>query len=229
MKGILYSSLLLNRGKIIGCAIYTAVAAAAGAGIILSAGYKAAVTVVSVMLPLLCVIAAALPSESTCKEFESNLKNRFADYTLTAVTKGVFVGAELAKNLIYTAAGALLGNFMYGVFFLADTLKGGAPLCNAGMFALPTAAALISGAANWVIIPLTIKFKNQEKASLTLGLIVGAAIVYPIFKIADDNIGIDVGTLLSPMSAALFLLVTATLYAVFYLINYNIIKRGNIC
>lgn len=229
MKGILYSSLLYNRGRLIGCAVYTLAAAVAGAlGIAFSAGSEYA-AIVAVSLPLLSIIAAALPQEVTNKEFENNLKTRFADYTLAAVTKGRFVSAELIKNLIYLAFGLLLSNFMYGVFYLVDLAKGGALLCDARMFAALAAMALLSSIVQWAIVPLTIKYKNCEKAALIIGVIMGVAVVYPVHKIANDEISIDVSVLLSGWFVMLFLLVIAALYAVLYLMIYKKVKRGNIC
>ncbi len=230
MKGILYSSLLYNRGRLISCAVYTVIAAAAGTlGIVLSAGSSEYAVIVAVMLPMLSIIAAALPQEVTTKEFENNLKIRFADYTLAAVTKGRFVSAELIKNLIYLAFGLLLSNFMYGVFYLVDLAKGGALLCDARMFAALAAMALLSSIVQWAIVPLTIKYKSCEKASLIIGVIMGAAVVYPVHKIANDEINIDISVLLSGWFVMLFLLVIAALYAVLYLMIYKKVKRGNIC
>lgn len=87
MRGLLYSSLLRNRGFIIGTAVYSVIAAVVGVVLIyLSRSYSDIASVLMFLLPVFPLISVVLALEGVDRELENSLKTRFANYALSAVT-----------------------------------------------------------------------------------------------------------------------------------------------
>ena len=230
MRGLLYSSLLRNRGFIIGTAVYSVIAAVVGVVLIyLSRSYSDIAPVLTILVNILPLISIVLALEGVDRELENSLKTRFANYALSAVTPRNFIMTELLKNFCFSAYGTVMGMLMLAIFALADA----SAFPDAGfLFRLYPMAGILSGLIQWVMMPLVIKFKNAEKAGMVVGLIIGFGTVLPINLIqakTDGGFEIDIKSLITPVPTAVFLLAVVLIYALFYVLLVRRVERGNIC
>lgn len=230
MSGLLYSSLLRNRGFIIGTAVYSVIAAVVGVVLIyLSRSYSDIAPVLTILVNILPLISIVLALEGVDRELENSLKTRFANYALSAVTPRNFIMTELLKNFCFSAYGTVMGMLMLAIFALADA----SAFPDVGfLFRLYPMAGILSGLIQWVMMPLVIKFKNAEKAGMVVGLIIGFGTVLPINLIqakTDGGFEIDIKSLITPVPTAVFLLAVVLIYALFYVLLVRRVERGNIC
>ncbi len=230
MRGLLYSSLLRNRGFIIGTAVYSVIAAVVGVVLIyLSRSYSDIAPVLTILVNILPLISIVLALEGVDRELENSLKTRFANYALSAVTPRQFIMTELLKNFCFSAYGTVMGMLMLAIFALADA----SAFPDVGfLFRLYPMAGILSGLIQWVMMPLVIKFKNAEKAGMVVGLIIGFGTVLPINLIqakTDGGFEIDIKSLITPVPTAVFLLAVVLIYALFYVLLVRRVERGNIC
>lgn len=230
MRGLLYSSLLRNRGFIIGTAVYSVIAAVVGVVLIyLSRSYSDIAPVLTILVNILPLISIVLALEGVDRELENSLKTRFANYALSAVTPRQFIMTELLKNFCFSAYGTVMGMLMLAFFALADA----SAFPDVGfLFRLYPMAGILSGLIQWVMMPLVIKFKNAEKAGMVIGLIIGFGTVLPINLIqakTDGGFEIDIKSLITPVPTAVFLLAVVLIYALFYVLLVRRVERGNIC
>ncbi len=230
MRGLLYSSLLRNRGFIIGTAVYSVIAAVVGVVLIyLSRSYSDIAPVLTILVNILPLISIVLALEGVDRELENSLKTRFANYALSAVTPRNFIMTELLKNFCFSAYGTVMGMLMLAIFALADA----SAFPDVGfLFRLYPMAGILSGLIQWVMMPLVIKFKNAEKAGMVVGLIIGFGTVLPINLIqakTDGGFEIDIKSLITPVPTAVFLLTVVLIYALFYVLLVRRVERGNIC
>ena len=230
MRGLLYSSLLRNRGFIIGTAVYSVIAAVVGVVLIyLSRSYSDIAPVLTILVNILPLISIVLALEGVDRELENSLKTRFANYALSAVTPRQFIMTELLKNFCFSAYGTVMGMLMLAIFALADA----SAFPDVGfLFRLYPMAGILSGLIQWVMMPLVIKFKNAEKAGMVVGLIIGFGTVLPINLIqakTDGGFEIDIKSLITPVPTAVFLLAVVLIFALFYVLLVRRVERGNIC
>ena len=230
MRGLLYSSLLRNRGFIIGTAVYSVIAAVVGVVLIyLSRSYSDIASVLMFLLPVFPLISVVLALEGVDRELENSLKTRFANYALSAVTPRQFIMTELLKNFCFSAYGIVIGMLMLAFFALIDADV----LPDTGLlFRLYPMVGILIGLVQWVMLPLVIKFKNAEKAGMVVGLIIGFGTVLPINLIqakTDGGFRIDIKSLITPVPTAVFLLTVVLIYALFYALLVRRVERGNIC
>lgn len=230
MRGLLYSSLLRNRGFIIGTAVYSVIAAVVGVVLIyLSRSYSDIASVLMFLLPVFPLISVVLALEGVDRELENSLKTRFANYALSAVTPRQFIMTELLKNFCFSAYGIVMGMLMLAFYELIDADV----LPDTGLlFRLYPMVGILIGLVQWVMLPLVIKFKNAEKAGMVVGLIIGFGTVLPINLIqakTDGGFRIDIKSLITPVPTAVFLLTVVLIYALFYALLIRRVERGNIC
>lgn len=230
MRGLLYSSLLRNRGFIIGTAVYSVIAAVVGVVLIyLSRSYSDIASVLMFLLPVFPLISVVLALEGVDRELENSLKTRFANYALSAVTPRQFTMTELLKNFCFSAYGIVMGMLMLTFYALIDADV----LPDTGLlFRLYPMVGILIGLVQWVMLPLVIKFKNAEKAGMVVGLIIGFGTVLPINLIqakTDGGFRIDIKSLITPVPTAVFLLTVVLIYALFYALLVRRVERGNIC
>lgn len=230
MRGLLYSSLLRNRGFIIGTAVYSVIAAVVGVVLIyLSRSYSDIASVLMFLLPVFPLISVVLALEGVDRELENSLKTRFANYALSAVTPRQFTMTELLKNFCFSAYGIVMGMLMLAFYELIDADV----LPDTGLlFRLYPMVGILIGLVQWVMLPLVIKFKNAEKAGMVVGLIIGFGTVLPINLIqakTDGGFRIDIKSLITPVPTAVFLLTIVLIYALFYALLIRRVERGNIC
>lgn len=235
MKGMLYSSLLRQRGFILGAGIYTAAATVVGIFImILGRSFPEIAPPLGVLLMIMPAVSVVIALEGVDRELEKSLKTRFADYTLAAVTPGKFATAELLKNLLLMAYGIALSLAMCVIlrvagegffkmiideYYLDWKFLGVMPIAG-------IACSLIE----WVIMPLVIKLKSAEKAGMIVGLIVGVVVAISMSGFVNNNVpGFDLGVLVEFPTVLYILAAAVLLYGLFYLILEKRIERGNIC
>lgn len=235
MKGMLYSSLLYNRGFIKGAGIYTAAAAVAGVVLIFISdmffpGYSPAIAMLLSIMPL---ISIGIAVEGIGREMESSLKSRFTNYALSAVSPRKFAVTELLKNLILTAYGTTLSMLMAGIFHalganLFRTL-GDNDIINYYFAVIPLVGIAFS-LLEFGIIPLVIKFKSAEKAGLVVGIIIGFGLIFPISMFMDFPLSIhDFLSYIQFPILAYMIVLFILLYALFYLLLEKRLERGNLC
>lgn len=229
MKGMLYSSLLHNRKFIIGSLICFGVSTALVLiGSFISREYPVIAPVLSILAVLLPVITLIIAMEGLDREFESSIKNRFANYTLAAVTPGKFTAVELIKNLIMTVYGTGLALLMALIFRLTDN----ALVPDERIFILLILIGVLAGIVQWVIMPLVIRFRSAEKAGMAAGLVIGCGIALPVVLFTEIYT-VDFSIFLEYAGAwkliAGFFAVAVLIYLLFYLLLLGRLKRGNIC
>ncbi len=229
MKGILYSFFAKKHSYFTGALIYCAAACALGFvtlilpdKILLNDGLKT----LSVIIPLILLV---IPEESVLRDLESDIKSRYADYVLTAVTRDDFARGMLIKNLICMAAGLALSMIVALTYYLVG-------IADSTLFVLLPAIAAISGAVDWACTPLVIQMKSAEKAGLTVGLIIGIAIILPlmiavnVFADEDSTLYMSIINWLTGAQVLIpTFIISAAVYAGFYFILLKRLERGNVC
>lgn len=222
MKGLLYAGFTLNKAYLIGAGIAAAAAAAIGALLQVYLGDDLITPQAQLLLPLISVVIAG---EWCGRDIEKNLKNRFTDYTLAAgVSKSMFVLTCLAENILTLVFSCALTALTLLVYSLAGADISGEDL---GMFFCYT---LMMFVLEWMCTPLTLLFKSSEKAGLLLGVFLGFGIVLPLLIITNEQgtlYEVFVKLINTPLPAVIG--VCAGLYALFYLLSFFVVKRGDLC
>ena len=225
MKGILYSFFAKNYSYFTGALIYCAAACALGFAALLLPDnilHNNGFSTLPIIIPLILL-------EIPPRDLEGDIKSRYADYVLTAVTRDTFARGMLIKNLICMAAGLALSMIVALTYYLVG-------IADSAIFVLLPAMAAISGAFNWACTPLVIKMKSAEKAGLTVGLIIGIAVILPlmiavsVFADEDASVFLSIVKWLSGAQALIpAYLIAAALYVGLYFILLKRLERGNVC
>ncbi len=223
MKGLLYAGFTLNKAYLIGAGIAAAAAAAIGALLQVYLCDDLITPQAQLLLPMISVVIAG---EWCGRDIEKNLKNRFTDYTLAAgVSKNMFVLTCLAENILTLVFSYALTALTLLVYSLAGADVDGED------FVMFFCYALIVFAVEWMCTPLTLLFKSAEKAGLLLGVFLGFGIVFPIVIMIKGEISnfyeLIVKLISSPLPTVAG--VCAGLYALFYLLSFFVVKRGDLC
>lgn len=228
MKGLLYNSLTLNKKWFIGAGIAALVSAVLGVVLELTLGVKESFRpFVSLITGISPIIVMAILSEYPPRDIVGNMKCRFAEYSLCAgISRNEFVLAQLVINLIFTLLSAAVGCLLLLIYQAADS-----SFVSASSYKLFALTAVFVGVLTWIIIPLTIALKDQEKAGLVVGLIIGVPVGIGFSIILGDN-GETLAKLMELLSNDLFPLIcagiVAAVYALVYLITYALVKRGDL-
>lgn len=225
MKGILYSFFAKNYSYFTGALIYCAAACALGFAALLLPDnilHNNGFSTLPIIIPLILL-------EIPPRDLEGDIKSRYADYVLTAVTRDTFARGMLIKNLICMAAGLALSMIVALTYYLVG-------IADSAIFVLLPAMAAISGAFNWACTPLVINMKSAEKAGLTVGLIIGIVIILPLMiavnVFADENSSVFLSImnwLSGPQALIPTYLIAAALYVGLYFILLKRLERGNVC
>ena len=186
------------------------------------------------MLPLISIfmlgiqfVVMTIVEEYLARDFEKNIKSRFADYVLAGMSKAKFVTAELLKNLISMAIAFAITVFMQLVFWAVNP-----GMIGAGRILLLAALAIIIGLIDWSSLPLVVYLKSAEKAGLIVGIILGFGGVMPIMIIFNlfENKWIIVMEFFSRDLTFFWVVgIGALTYALFYWILLNRVRRGDVC
>ncbi len=227
MKGLLYASVVLNKGWFYGAG--AAALLGTVVGVILQTLSQNGATGFSAesILMLLPLIPALILSEFLGRDLERSIKCRFTDYAMAAVSKSAVVLAELAKNLLCAVISIIIASAMLLCFKLA-----GANI-SLGDFVGMWEFMLFVYAIEWTIIPLTVDLKSAEHAGLLVGIILGFGIAFPAVLIdniisgGEDFLGVIMK--LFEIPDWILLSVTAAIYVLFYVILLRRLKRGDVC
>lgn len=231
MKGILYGNFLLNRKWFLAAGIAAVFSTAACAFLLLQDKTPESTQIIGNIFMLTELIVLALCEEWLARNLELNMKCRFTDYTLAGgISKNTFVLSELIKNVISLAIGFVMCLAMTGVMSAFDSSFWGIVQIK-----FLTAATVLIGLVDWIIMPLVIKLKSAEKAGVVVGLILGFGIVCPLmimFKVFDNGADL-LAKLMDLFNNAwffpAFLGACAALYAIFYAIILHRVKWGDVC
>lgn len=157
-----------------------------------------------------CIFSSIIP-----KEMEENLKIRFTNYTLSAISRKSFVLTELAKNIIFTIIRLILSFSIYIVACLINPI-----LHDALSVRVLIIFSAYIGFINWISLPLVMKFKNAEKGEVTTMLIT----LIPFVFFFRNRINItDTDMILELFTGKYLLLVLFGIDAAIYILIFGIL------
>ena len=225
MKGILYHYFLDSRVFFIGSVICLAASAALGLFCLnVFARDPHALSVLrSMILPPLGLIIAVIACEGGARYIEKLQKTHFLNHVLSSrVSKGGFTLSLLVINLLSHVFGTALMFLLFAVLGLAD---GG--FLSPDLFLEMGFLMLFVGAVDLALYYSTMLLKSAEKGGLVIGLIIGFGIMLPgVLLLEDEEILTGLGNL---SSDPIVWLVCVGLYAVFCLLIWLRLKRGDVC
>lgn len=224
MKGVLYHYFLESRVFFIGSVIGLAASAALGVFCLNVFAEDPQILPVlrSMILPFPGLIIAVIACEGGARYIEKLQKTHFLNHVLSSrVSKGGFTLSLLVINLVSHVFGTALMFLLFVILGLAD---GG--FLSPELFLQMGFLMLFVGAADLTLYYSTMLLKSAEKGGLVIGLIVGFGIVVLCTLLEDQEILIGVENLSSNPIAWLF---CAGIYAVFCLLIWLRVKRGDVC
>lgn len=227
MKGLVYAGLVLNKTYFIAAGIVAVAGTALVSWLGRVFGDDETSIVISIFLLGMQFVVMAIVEEYLARDFEKNIKSRFADYALAGMSKTKFVTAELLKNIISMAAAFAVTVLMQLVFMAVNP-----GMSDANRIFVLAGLAILVGAIDWVCLPLVVYLKSAELAGLIVGLCIGFGILMPtmiVFQMYDD-VWIKLADFFSNGPAFLCVLATgAAIYVLFYLILLNRVRKGDVC
>lgn len=227
MKGLVYAGLVLNKTYFIAAGIVAVAGTALVSWLGRVFGDDETSIVISIFLLGMQFVVMAIVEEYLARDFEKNIKSRFADYALAGMSKTKFVTAELLKNIISMATAFAVTVLMQLVFMAVNP-----GMSDANRIFVLAGLAILVGAIDWVCLPLVISLKSAELAGLIVGLCIGFGILMPtmvVFQMYDD-VWIKLADFFSNGPVFLCVLATgAAFYALFYLILLNRVRKGDVC
>lgn len=224
MKGVLYHYFLESRVFFIGSVIGLAASAALGVFCLNVFAEDPQILPVlrSMILPFPGLIIAVIACEGGARYIEKLQKTHFLNHVLSSrVSKGGFTLSLLVINLVSHVFGTALMFLLFVILGLAD---GG--FLSPELFLQMGFLMLFVGAADLTLYYSTMLLKSAEKGGLVIGLIVGFGIVLLCTLLEDQEILTGVENLSSNPIAWLF---CAGIYAVFCLLIWLWVKRGDVC
>lgn len=226
MSGLLYVTFVRCKGYILAALIVCAAASVVAA--VLPHIFPNAEVATGFITFVLSVISCAIIEEGLSKSLENNIKCRFMDVSLAGgISAGTAALAELAANLIAVAAGTVLACIVQ----TASAISAGNTL-SADMLLLWLGTSVVFGLISWIITPLTVVFKSQEKASLVVGLGVGSVAGFAMAATMNNYENIAKAFLefvSTPAGILCFFGAAALIYAVVYVLLWLRLKRGDVC
>lgn len=230
VKGLLYGNFLLNKVWFIAAGIIAALGAAVSA--VLHNVFPESSIGADVLF------ACELVVQSICMEwlgrnFESNLKTRFADYALAGgISKAQFVTAEMLKNLLSVSISFLIGLTMQLVLCAFDR-----SFFNVNSLTALFGMAFLLGAVEWMCMPVIVSLKSAEKAGIVVGFILGFGVALPLIMVFNYFGWYEQKTIVSmfidffsnPMSFVSVIAISAAIYAIFYIVLLNRVREGDVC
>lgn len=229
MKGMLYAYLTLNRKYWIATAVVYVLVAVSGFIALLNFSDTdiAAAAFASMIMGIMPLAAPLILGEPMTRDLETNMKSRFAQYTLAAgISRHGYVSFYLLTNLAVNVIGIGLAALHYAIFSAAGNIV---PLWDS--FPLIVFVITAGNLFNWMLMPLTVSLKSADKAGMLAGLIFGFGVVLPftLWLSGSENPDEAIARMfdITPEFQLVAYPVTAALYVVFYFIFYRRVKRGN--
>lgn len=227
MKGLVYAGLVLNKTYF----IVAGIVAAAGTALISWLGRVIGDPETSVVISMFMLgmqyVVIAIVEEYLARDFEKNIKSRFADYAMAGMSKAKFVATELLKNIISMVTAFALTVLMQLVFMAINP-----GMTSANRIYGLAVLAILTGVLDWMSMPLVVYLKSAEKAGMVIGLCLGFGVVLPLMAVFKmfDNVWIRLADFFSNGAAFLWVLgVGAAFYALFYWILLNRVRKGDVC
>jgi len=228
MKGLLYTYTLLNKTYFIVAGAIFVVATAAAAILFGTSHDLDNALAFSTMTMIVAVIGPILVMEPITRDLEKNMKSRFLNYSLTGITRKQFMLTQFIINVGSCLIGAVMVLLHYFIVNLAcpDIYS----LQHLGVMAL---FIMLGGVMEWILIPLTIKFKSSEKAGALFGFVIGFGVVMPImwffFDKEDGGALADPFSFITPEFMLIALGVTVAAYIIGWFIISNRVRKGDLC
>lgn len=228
MKGLLYTYTLLNKAYFIVAGIIFVLATAITAILFASCDDPAIVMTFNTMTMLTALIGPIIILEPITRDLEKNIKSRFLNYSLTGITRREFMLTQLIINVcscIISAVMILLHYFLVNTA-CPDTYKPQHLYVMALML-------LLAGVMEWVLIPLTIKFKSSEKAGALFGFILGFGVIMPLMfifiKNEESGGSVDLLSYITPEFMLIALGAAVAIYIIGWFIISARIRKGDLC
>ena len=230
MKGLLYTYTLLNKTYfIVAGAIFVVATAAAAILFSVNCDDPAILMTFNTFTILFVLAGPMLMMEPVTRDLEKNIKSRFLNYSLTGITRREFMLTQLVINVGSCLIGAVMALLHYLIINLVrpDIYS----LKHLGIMAL---YIMLCGIMNWVMIPLTIKFKSSEKAGALFGFVIGFGVIMPIMCIFFNKEGngemiVDPFGFITPELMLIALGVTVAAYIIGWFIISNRVRKGDLC
>ena len=229
MKGLLYTYTLLNKTYFIVAGAFFVVATVAAAivfGPCYDPGLAPALNIMTMMIAL---AGPMLLMEPVTRDLEKNMKSRFLNYALTGITRREFMLTQLVINVGSCLIGAAMMLLHYFIINLVrpDIYS----LKHLGVMAL---FIILGGVMEWILIPLTIKFKSSEKAGALFGFVIGFGVIMPIMciffnKEENGEMIVDPLSFITPELMLIALGVTVAAYIIGWFIISNRVRKGDLC
>lgn len=232
MKGLIYGDFTLNKKWFIIAGVFAAISAAVGAVLInVMGGDPEGVNLINNLMLLFEIVPIVLCLEWLGRNLEANLKNRFANYALSAVSHNTFTLAMLMDNILTTVAGLAMSLAVRGIMSAFDS-----SYWTTDHVKLMCGIALFMGAFEFILVPLVIKLKSAEKAGMIVGLTAGFGVIFPIMLVFEAKNG-NLSALLPKICEIVakdwfipaFIGGCAAVYALAYVLLITRIKKGDVC
>lgn len=227
MKGLLALGVHMNKAFIIGAAI-TSLAAAllTGACHLFLAEDEMYPVLMPFMVLILLIIISVVAYEGLARAIEKNIKNRFLNYALSGVTVTNFNLSELLKNILFGGY-----SFALGTIYLLIIKAFGFEVTEI-YFRVLVCVVLIAGLTSWILVPLTLLLKSQEKASAVFALPFGFAggVCAALCETNETGIVFDLEEfIMNNTNFMIMIAVSAVIYFIVTVVQHFILKRGGLC
>ncbi len=171
------------------------------------------------------IISTMMFNEGINHEIEENLKCGFLNYALSGMSYHRYTRTQLIITLLSLAASIVTIGLHWLCFCLVDS-----SIFDFSAISIQLTMLLFGGLLNWLCIPITIRFRSQEKAGLLMGLILGCSFA-PFF--ADSIFDMESRFNLmnwfdKPISIVVSFAASAVLFSLGYLLLYKTVKRGDL-
>lgn len=225
MKGVLYHYFLESRVYLIGSVICFAASAALGLFCLsfFAEDPQNLSVLRSMIFPFLGIIIAVIACEGGARYIEKLQKTHFLNHVLSSrISKGGFTLSLLAIDLLSHAFGTALMFLLFAILGLAD-----GDFLSPGLFLEMGLLMLFIGALDLALYFPTMLMKSAEKGGLVIGLIFAFGVVVPCTLLMEtEEILAGLENLSSDPVAWL---ICAGSYAVFCLLIWLRVKRGDVC
>lgn len=227
MKGLTYCWFVSNKSYFIVAAVVFAATLGFIFGILPMLDFLDA-ELRNLLVFIFCAAVMTIPAESLAKNLERYLKNGFADYLLSSMNKKTFVNSLIVRELICFGY-SLVSGYIILLSFVYVTKT---PM-TAELIMLIFFGAVFMNGIDLICMPLTIRYKNAEKAGLILGFFVGILVmIFMVYVNVINDGGFSEMLITMDFRIAPMLILTGIVLAacvIAHLITLRMVKRGDVC